>query len=119
MTKKNVLRWILVATFAATTTAACGSDDASEPSEDTAAESDSGESSGNPDVAAYCEDAEELAAELEEVLADPANADTADVMARATDLSNSAQELISANAEDADEISECSQVLAEAMNPAG
>ena len=105
---------------------ACSDDD--EDSSDTAsteaAADDSGdegaadgESSGNPDVVAYCEETADLAEALEEVLADPTKGDIAALTTQATELVAAAAQLTSANPDDVDEINACNQALNDALTP--
>lgn len=126
----KLIRSALVSAAFAGVIAACGSDGGSDTADTTvrattevAAENGegagSGETSANPDVVAYCESADELATELKEVMADPANADVATVTAKATDLTAKAADLISASPADMDEINACSARLTEAVTPAG
>ena len=103
--------------------AACGSDSKSTDtdSETTVADSSgdtSGDSSGgssNADVANYCKQAEDLATQLKAVMADPTKGDVAAVTKQAQDLVAAAAQLTSANADDVDEITACSQKISAAM----
>jgi|GEM_PF-4871164 len=128
--KKSSLTWMLVATLAVSGLAACGDDDESSESETTEAvapvteadggdtdttEAGGGESSGNADVAAYCEEARALAAELKDVMSDPTSGDMAALSAQATELVNAAAQLSSASPDDVDEINACSAEITSSM----
>ena len=71
----------------------------------------------DPDVEAYCADAEELAAEITETLSDRENVDpqaVADINARAATLSETAAELLDAHPEFAERLNDCAQILTDA-----
>ena len=71
----------------------------------------------NPDVEAYCADAEELAADITETLSDRANLDPQaieDINARAAALSESAATLLDAHPDFADRLNDCAQLLTDA-----
>ena len=71
----------------------------------------------NPDVEAYCVDAEELAADITETLSDRANLDPQaieDINARAAALSESAATLLDAHPDFADRLNDCAQLLTDA-----
>lgn len=71
----------------------------------------------DPDVEAYCADAEELAAEITETLADRENIDpqaVEDINARAATLSETAADLLDAHPEFAERLNDCAEVLADA-----
>ena len=98
------------------TGAACGSDSKADTpsggSDTTAAESQTGGGeSSNADVADYCKQAEELGAELKGVMADPSKGDVAAITKQAQELVAAAAELSSANADDVDEITACSNKI--------
>ena len=88
---KKAMSWMLVATVFVSTAAAC-SDDSSTPkvtaapAGDTVAPGDAG-TSANPEVAAFCKSADELAVEFKKVMADPASGDVTALTAKATELS--------------------------------
>jgi hypothetical protein len=111
---------------------ACGSDDdsgsdstdataAESPSEESSdAESSDAESSGdessssNPDVEAFCDEVDEFVTAMEEILADPASGDAAELATQGQELATSAQELAgSVDAEDADRLQECTAQLSD------
>lgn len=90
-----------------TTTTAGGDDNAEEAPEGT----------GDPDVEAYCADAEELAADISETLSDRENLDPQaieDINARAATLSETAAALLDAHPEFADRLNDCAQLLSDA-----
>ena len=71
----------------------------------------------NPDVEAYCADAEELAADITETLSDRENLDPQaieDINARAAALSESAATLLDAHPDFADRLNDCAQLLTDA-----
>ena len=71
----------------------------------------------NPDVEAYCADAEDLAADITETLSDRANLDPQaieDINARAAALSESAATLLDAHPDFADRLNDCAQLLTDA-----
>ena len=71
----------------------------------------------NPDVEAYCVDAEELAADITDTLSDRANLDPQaieDINARAAALSESAATLLDAHPDFADRLNDCAQLLTDA-----
>lgn len=115
MFKKTTLATLVAAglLFGAT---ACGDDESSDTA---AAESDAGDtgasSSDNADVRAYCDQAEQVADELKQVMADPTSGDMAALSQEATELVSAAAQLVSANADDVDEINRCSALLTEAV----
>ena len=96
---------------------ACGDDDNGDDPVSTEADSgDNGGDSGgadsaNPDVQAYCDQVDDLAEQLEEVLADPSSGDAAALTVEAQELVTAAANLISANPDDVDEINACSARL--------
>jgi hypothetical protein len=106
---------------------ACGSDDdtGSDTTDATAAESSSEESSdaessgdesssSNPDVEAFCDEVDEFVTAMEDVLADPASGDAAELATQGQELATSAQELAgSVDAEDADRLQECTAQLSD------
>jgi hypothetical protein len=116
---KKTMTWMIALTlFAGGGLAACGSDsDGGSSSEATAAadSDDSGSDSANPDVQKFCDDAKALAEELKGVMADPTKGDVAALTQKATELTTSAAQLVSANASDADEINACSKVITDAV----
>lgn len=123
--RKRTLSLLLAGTFLFGTAAACGDDEPeTTPTEDDGGsggdegggDEGGGGESGNADVEAYCDAADEFAAAVEEAGGDPA---------LLGDLSTQAQELatqggnLSANAgelteEDGARIQECSQVVTDA-----
>ncbi len=71
----------------------------------------------NPDVEAYCADAEELAADITETLSDRENLDPQaieDINARAAALSETAATLLDAHPDFADRLNDCAQLLTDA-----
>ena len=119
---KKALSWMLVATAFVSTAAACGDDDSSSAkttvaaagdTETTAAAGDS--TSANPEVAAFCKSADELAEQFKKVMADPASGDVAALSATATELSTKAATLSSASPADAQVISDCLTKMSTAM----
>jgi hypothetical protein len=115
---KNLMSWMLVATVFAGTATACSSD-AKKPATTAAPAATTagggGGASANPDVAAFCTSADELAAEFKKVMADPASGDVTGLTAKATDLSAKAATLTSASPADAAAISACLQKMSTAM----
>lgn len=119
---KKTMTWMIALTlFAGGGLAACGSDsDGGSSTEATeAADSgdsgDSGSDSANPDVQKFCDDAKALAEELKGVMADPTKGDVAALTQKATELTTSAAQLVSANASDTDEINACSKLITDAV----
>lgn len=100
---------------------ACGDDDEDKSSDSKTTEAadngDNGESSGNPDVVADCEETKDLAEQLEKVLADPTQGDIAALTAQAGELAAAAAQLTTAAPDDVDEINACNQVLQDALTP--
>lgn len=123
MHKKTITCMIALTLFAGGMTA-CGSDSdgtktTSAPAGTTATggtDAGGGTDSANPDVQKFCDDAKALADQLKEVIADPTKGDMVALSAKATELSTSAAQLISANASDAAKINECAQVLTTAAS---
>lgn len=100
----------------ATDTTEAASEDTA--SDDTAAdEGDGGDSSGNAEVAAYCEAVEEYVAKAKEVMADPASADASTLAAEGQELTDQATELATADlsTEDAKDLADCTQEAASAL----
>jgi len=73
--------------------------------------------SANPDVQVFCAGADELAAELAQMMADPASANAAELAAKVTELTNSATTLMTANPADVPAITECLQRISAALTP--
>lgn len=120
---KHLMRGVLLAGVLVGVSA-CGGDDESKDSTSTktteaqtdATEAGGGDSGGNADVEAYCTSAEELADEFAKLMADPASGDVAAVTAAATELTQKAAALVSAHAEDAARINECTEKMTTAMS---
>jgi hypothetical protein len=93
--------------------AACGGDDGETADTDTteATSEAGGESGGSSEVEEYCAEAEELGDELAKVMADPTSGDVAALTAQANELVAAAAALSSANADDVDRITECSEKI--------
>jgi hypothetical protein len=121
--KRTMITWMLAGTLLATTAAACGSDEEKDekPASTEAVSDDggdSGESSGNAEVDEYCQAAEDLAAELKKVMADPTSGDVAALTAQAQELATQAATLGAAVAGDAaaaQKVQECSTALANSL----
>ena len=118
---KKAMSWMLVATVFVSTAAACSDDSstskpavAGAPADTTAGAGDAG-TSANPDVAAFCKSADELAVEFKKVMADPASGDVTALSATATELSTKAATLSAASPADATAISECLKKMSTAM----
>ncbi len=96
---------------------ACGSDDSTETETTEAPASESGESgeSGDSAVAEYCAQAEELAAELKDVMADPTKGDMAALTTKSQELVAAATDLAGSSPDDLDEINACSQKITAAV----
>jgi hypothetical protein len=110
---KKILSSIMVAGLVLAG-AACGGDDGETADTDTTeASSDAGGDSGggNSEVEEYCTQAEELGKELADVMADPTSGDVAALTAQANDLVAAAAALSSANADDVERITECSEKI--------
>jgi len=124
---KRMRNLILVGALLVGVSACSDDDDSSSDTKTTEAADDGGdtadtaaadgESSGNPDVVAYCEETADLAEALEEVLADPTKGDIAALTTQATELVAAAAQLTSANPDDVDEINACNQALNDALTP--
>ena len=118
---KKMLNAMFVATLVIGGANACGSDDDGDKddTETTVAESGgtvSGDvSSDNPDVAAYCQEADELSAAIADVLADPTKGDFTELSQQANDFISRAAQLTSANPSDTEEINACGARVTEAM----
>ncbi len=122
--KRTMMTWMLAGTLLATTAAACGSDDEKKDEKPASTEAvsddggDSGESGGNAEVEAYCQSAEDLAAELKKVMADPTSGDVAALTAQAQELATQAATLGAAVAGDAAaaaRVQECSTALSTSL----
>lgn len=87
------------------------------PAGSTAAETPAG--TGNAAVDTFCKDANELAAKLKAVIADPASGDVASVTVSATKLSTDSAALIASQPADSAKISACAKALADAVTPQG
>ncbi len=118
---KKAMSWMLVATVFVSTAAACS--DGSSTSKTAAvaagdtADTTAGDAgtSANPDVAAFCKSADDLAEQFKKVMADPASGDVAALSATATELSTKAATLSSASPADATAVSACLQKMSTAM----
>ena len=109
---------MLVATVFASAGAACSSD--AKKSTTTAAPGATaapggGGASANPDVTAFCDAADKLAADFKKVMADPASGDMAALTASATDLSAKGAALISASPAEAAAVNACVTKMTTAM----
>jgi len=121
---KKAISWMLVATVFVSTAAACTDDnstskttaaaDADGTADTTAGAGDAG-TSANPEVAAFCKSADELAVEFNKVMADPASGDVAALTATATELTTKATALASTSPADATAISDCLTKMSTAM----
>jgi len=119
---KKAMSWMLVATVFVSTAAACS--DGSSTAKTTVA-ADAGDTadttagdtgtSANPEVAAFCKSADELAVEFKKVMADPTSGDVTALTATATELSTKAATLASASPADATAISDCLTKMSTAM----
>lgn len=122
---KKLVSWMFVAAAFGSTAAACGDDNDTNTtttvaaSADTTAGEDSGDDgdavSSNPDVAAFCQSAEELGAEFKKVMADPTSGDVTALTATANELTTQAATLSSASPADAQVISDCLTAMSTAM----
>lgn len=125
--KRTMMTWMLAGTLLATTAAACGSDDDKKDEKPASTEAVSednggGESTGNADVDAYCQNAEEVAAQLKEVMADPSSSGKLqELLTKSQELATEAATLAASVAGDAaaaQKVNECSQALAAAATGA-
>ena len=114
---KKLVSWMFVAAAFGSAAAACGDDDDSNKTNTTAAATEDGGdvASGNPDVVAFCEKADELAAEFKKVMADPTSGDVTALTTTAGELTAQATTLSSASPADAEAISACLQKMSAAM----
>ena len=113
---KKLVSWMFVAAAFGSTAAACSDDDSDKPTTTAAATEDGGEvASSNPDVVAFCEKADELAAEFKKVMADPTSGDVTALTTTASELTTPAGTLSSASPADAEAISACLQKMSAAM----
>jgi hypothetical protein len=125
MMHKKTMTWMLALTLiAGGGLAACGSDSDGGSGSKTTTAADSGDTDGttgggsdsaNPDVQQFCDDAKALATDLKAVMADPTKGDVAALTQKATELTTSAAQLVSANASDTDEINACAKLITDAV----
>lgn len=111
---KKAMTWLFAASAFGSIAAACSDD---EPTTKTTVAADSGDASesGGGGVDAFCQSADELAAEFEKVMADPASGDVAALTASATELTNEATALSTGSPEDAAKVAECLGRISTAM----
>ena len=115
---KKIFSTLLLAGVLATGAVACGSDDDDDndtPTEETTAGTSGESGSDNPDVVAYCEQAEAFAAEAEDI--DFSTPEASELLAESQELVARAAELTSVNASDAEAIAACNQIISDAMTP--
>ncbi|MGB8860739.1 MAG: hypothetical protein WCC60_15885 [Ilumatobacteraceae bacterium] len=111
---KKLMSWMFVAAAFGTTAAAC-SDDDSNKTTTTAAAPGGDVASSNPDVVAFCQKADDLAAEFKKVMADPTSGDVNALTTTAGELTAQATALSSASPADAQAVSACLQKMSAAM----
>lgn len=124
--KRTMITWMMAGMLLATTAAACGSDEDESPTteasgdetETEATEAAGDETGGNAEVETFCSEAEELAAELKKVMADPTSGDVATLTAKAQEFATNAATLAASVAGDAaasQRLTECSTAISTAL----
>jgi len=105
------------AVSAALTAAANGTSTATTVADGPATTVAGGTDSSNPEVQAFCTSADELATQLQQVMADPTSGDVADLTTKAQELATQATTLMTANPADVAAVTACLQRLTAALTP--
>ena len=112
--KRTMITWMMAGMLLATTAAS------GDETETDATEAAGDESGGNAEVDEFCATAEDVAAELKKVMADPTSGDVAALSAQASELSTQGATLSASitDAAEAQRISDCLSVITAAMTGA-